>query len=131
MPVIPISPPLPGPNLAESFLGGYRIAQDAQQHAQALQFQREKLAQDAQMAEMELAAKSAAQEKQALRQEQEIQIEKAYRDSQIGLKQRELDESQKLFDFKVQQASQQAAVQQMAARRISAGEDASKVWQEL
>lgn len=121
----------PTPNLAQSFLGGARLAQDAAQHAQAIQLQREKLAQDAQQAEMELMAKQQAAQQQQLRQQQEMEIEKAYKQAQIGLRQREVDESAKVLEFKTQQAAQHTLIQQTAQQRIARGEDPQKVWQEL
>jgi hypothetical protein len=121
----------PTPDLAQSFLGGVRLAQDAQQHAQQIQLQREKLAQAAQQAEMELMAKREAAQQQQLRQQQEMEIEKAYKQAQIGLRQREVDESAKVLEFKTQQAAQHAFIQQTAQQRIARGEDPVNVYQEL
>lgn len=111
------------PNLGGNYLEGVQVAQQAQQHAQSLQLQREKLAQDAQQAQMEFQAKQAQFEQQQLRYEHQMAIDKAYKDATIGWHQRQIEDQEKRLALATAAAAQKLQVQQQYQNRLSSYTD--------
>src|SRR5688572_22351825 len=102
MAVIPsFSSYAPAPDLAGAYLGAQRIQQQAAEAANRIQLGREQLAQEAVQAQMELAAKKEVLASEALRRAQEQEIEKAYRQTQIGLKERELANEESIAAMRI------------------------------
>ncbi len=96
----------PAPDLAGAYLGAQRIRQQAAEAAARIQLGREQLAQEAVQNQMELAAKKEILASEALRRAQEQEIEKAYRQTQIGLKERELATQEEVAAARIKEASE-------------------------
>jgi hypothetical protein len=79
----------------------------------------------------QMAQEAKAQEEESLRKQHEAEVSHQYEQAQIGLRARSLDQEQQAFEHEVSMAAMKSAAQQQAARRISAGEDPTKVWSEL
>jgi hypothetical protein len=90
---------------ARTRLGYAQIAQQAQEAAARIALGREQLQQQAVQNEMELAAKKEALSNEALRRAQEQEIEKAYRQTQLGLRERELAGQEAMNALKIQEAA--------------------------
>lgn len=139
MAVIPTySTGIGAPDLAGAFLGGRRIrlsreqiAQQAASDAARIQLGREQLAQQAVQNEMELAAKKEVLANESLRRAQEQEIEKSYRQTQIGLKERELKQQELMDSLKIQEAARSFAAQQEYQRRVAAGEPPEEVMRQV
>jgi len=120
MPVIPTyRTGIGAPNLAEAYLGGRRIQQQAAEAAARIALGREQLAQEAVANEMELAVKREALSRQAMKYQQEQEIEKAYRETQIGLRQRELANEEAIAQMRIQDAARDFERQQAYQRRVA------------
>jgi hypothetical protein len=135
---VPVIPSYTGfaatPNAAQAYsagahtrLGYAQIAQQAQEAAARIALGREQLQQQAIANEMDLAAKKEALANEALRRAQENEIEKAYRETQLGLRQRELQGQEAMNALKIQEAARDFDAQQQFTRilneRIAAGDD--------
>lgn len=105
---------------AEISLGKARIAEEARQANMR-----------SAMAASELAARREQEQQQSKRQEQELAYQKAYQDSQLGLRQQQLDREEAQFQMEVKTAAEKSQAQQEAQARIRAGEDPTKVWMDL
>lgn len=127
------------PNLAESFLGGARVAlgreqlaQQAQEASMRMAMENERLNQQRAIAEMELSAKQAAEAQERLRRQQELEIEKSYKQAQIGLEERRLQQYQRKLAQDIQESARAFAAQQQYQQEMSApGADALKVLMRL
>lgn len=122
MPVIPTYRAGVGAaDLSGAYLGASRIAQEAYSDAARIQLGREQLAQQAVANEMELAAKREALAFQTLKNQQEQEIEKAYRQTQIGLKERELANEDAITQMKLKQAANDFAALQEYKTMVDSG----------
>lgn len=99
---------------------------------------RERIAEEARQANMrssiqsaEMAARRDEEQQRAQRESQQAEYEKAYQQAQLGLKNQELDQSERQLQMQVQTAAIKSQAQLEAQSRIQAGEDPSKVWMEL
>lgn len=119
MPVIPTYRAGVGAaDLSGAYLGARRIAQEAYSDAARIQLGREQLAQQAVANEMELAVKREALARQAMKQQQEAEIVKAYRETQIGLRQRELANDEAITAMRLEDAAREFEEQQRYSRRF-------------
>lgn len=113
MPVVPsFSGYAPTPDLAQAYLGGQelqlgrdRLRQQAAADSARISLGYAELQQRAVANEMELAAKKELLSRQALKTAQEQEIEKAYRETQLGLRQRELQNEEALAQMRIQEAT--------------------------
>lgn len=88
--------------------------------------ERNRLAQQAQMAEMQAQAREAEFQRESLRQKTEMDIQKAYQQAQLGIRKRELDQQQQSITLATQKAARQVAAQQAYRKLIESGVDPSK-----
>lgn len=86
----------PQPQLAQSYLGGARVAQAAQEAAANLMIQRERLSLQKQQFEMEQAAKEKVFEAETLRKQHELDIAAAYHQATLGLQERKMEQDAQL-----------------------------------
>lgn len=127
MPVIPtFSSYAPAPNLAEAYLGGGRLqlarqqlAQEAAADAARIALGRQQLQQRAIENEMQLAATKEAQARENLRKAQEAEVEKAYRETQLGLRARELQNEEAIATMRIADAAMEFDRAQRYQRRVS------------
>jgi hypothetical protein len=124
---------------ARTRLGFAQIAQQAQEAAARIALGREQLQQQAIQNEMELAAKKEALSNEALRRAQEQEIEKAYRETQLGLRQRELQGQEAMNALRIQEAARdfermqgyQRRYQELIGQKVSPQEAAIQATLEL
>ncbi len=90
-----------------------RLAQANAQHQQQMQVEQQRLAQQAQMAQMEWQAKTAIAERNAQREETQLEMTRAYHEAQLGLQQRKLEEQNQLWQLKIDDAANKAQAQGM------------------
>lgn len=125
------------PNTAQSYLSGAKLAIDqqsdqqrlaaqVQQHAQTIALEKQRLQQQAQLAEIEMAAKQAAQQREELVRQQQNEIENQYKQSMIGLKQRELEQDQQKLTLAATQAARQFSAKQKYESLIAGGMEPQK-----
>lgn len=100
------------PNAGSAYLGGFKSSVDIAQHAQQLQLERQKLAQAAQVANIEAQSRREIAQMAAMRAQQENEIQKSYQLSQIGLKERELQNTEQRMQIEAQEAARRDALQQ-------------------
>lgn len=123
------------PDVAQSFLGGARIASEARQAGLSAQVQRERIAAESAEAaariafgreqlaaqqvqnQMELDAKTKYLEQKALQDQQEAAIENAYRNIQLGIADRRLAVDERVAKIRVDEAAREFAQQQAYERR--------------
>jgi hypothetical protein len=127
MPVIPsFSAFARGPDLVGARSRADALAEQRRQtnlnflaSMQKLQLDREQLAQQAYIAEMQMAASAEVARQNALRQQSQLAIDKAYKEAVIGLQGRELDMKGAAIQMEAQQAAQQMAARQRLAEKIA------------
>ncbi len=110
-----------------------RLAQANAQHQQQMQVEQQRLAQQAQMAQMEWQAKTAIAERNAQREETQLEMTRAYHEAQLGLQQRKLEEQNQLWQIKINDAAEKANAQGMyeksAQQMIQSGMDPREAYQ--
>lgn len=129
MPVIPsFGSYAAKPDLAQSYLGGQRLAlardelaQEAAQAAARISLGYEQIAANRVANEMELAAKREVLSRQALMKAQEQEIEKAYRETQFGLRERELAQEDAMNQMRIREAANDFAAQQEYRAMVDSG----------
>lgn len=151
MPVIPsFSSFAPAPNLASSFLGGVKIAQEGQQenerlaqgrqriaeqsqsdaarlaqaaasHAQQFQIARERIASSQVENQMRLEARQKIVDQQALQKSHEAAIDAAVKNTQLGLAERRLQAQESVVKIRIQEAADSMARQFKYDQVIAAG----------
>lgn len=129
---------LPAPDLAGAYLGGVSAAQKAaqianehQQAQQAIAMQGAKLQQEQQQSAMEMQVKQQQLQQESLRAQQELQVKSQYDQQMAGLKMQELKTANDTLQLKTQEAMDQHKAEQEYRTRFKAGEDPTKLWQEL
>lgn len=122
---MPVSYPIPPwlvPASPEQLAG---LQLSAQAKGAELAMQRQRLAQESQMAEMRLAAQREEANRDALRQQQQMEISNAYHQATLGLRKAELDQEQQKLNFTIQTMGQkmqaQRDIQTEAADLIAGG----------
>lgn len=106
------------PNLGEAWQGGTALAQRDTELAAKVQNDREQLANQYAIAEMETATRRAALSQQQLQQQQELEVQKAYQQSVIGLRQRDVEQQQQQIDLKSEEAARQFSAQESIRREV-------------
>lgn len=82
-------------------------------------------------AQRQLELRQREADREMLLREQQMELNKAYNQAQIDLQKAQLAEAQKINKMKIDEATRARAAEQLAQRRIAAGEDWWKVYAEM
>lgn len=115
----------------ELYIGGYKSGVAAGEVNQRGQIAGMEAANRLQIAQMEVAARQDIANKQLLAEEHRHAIEDQYKQTQFGLQRQQLELQTKMDQQKLDQAARQASTMMEFQKRYKAGEDYTKLAQEL
>jgi hypothetical protein len=120
-----------GPDLAGARHNALSLIESARQANASIALQRQKLAQDAQMANMQFQAAQENMRGDAMRRASQLAIDKAYKEAVIGLKERGLSMAEAQAEQQAQAAAQTFAAQQEYRKMIEGGMDSNEALQRV
>ncbi len=112
----PIPPWLHGSDIAGEYARGLQLGASIGQEQARLQVEQQHM-------QMEVQARQEVTQREMQLQQQKLAQDKALKEAQIGLRQQQLQELQKVNAFKTQQAAQKFAQQQQYNRLVQSGVD--------
>jgi len=123
MPNYPIPSWLKPADTTNAYTKGYSLGQQGAQVASQIAHAQQRLAHDAQRAQVEVALRQQEIERVSIYKQQQLEVEKAYHDQMVQIEQRKLADAEAKVQEKMKQDALRAQAMQTYAHAIASGVD--------
>jgi len=123
MPSYPIVPWLKPADATGAYTKGYSLGQQGAQVASQIALAQQRLAHDAQRAQVEVALRQQAIQEKSIIEQQRLEVARAYHDQMVSLQQQKLADAEAKVHEKMKQDALRAQAMQTYARAIASGAD--------